>query len=130
MTATNQNIESDPDQGRGNRIDAGGGRECATNAKSVQVSMDHFARAVARLQKLDSNLMGDNQTSIVSRTTWKATSVAYGPPVTWQMAAYRAAKSAGVASRQVPKGSSAGRSVSVAIVSPIMTEKRRRSLRH
>ena len=60
ITATNQKTESDRDQGRGNRIDAGGGRECATNAKSVQASMDHFVRAVARLQKLDSNLMGDN----------------------------------------------------------------------
>lgn len=60
LIATNQNIESDRDQGRGNRIDAVGGRECATNAKSVQASMDHFVRAVARLQKLDSNMMGDN----------------------------------------------------------------------
>jgi hypothetical protein len=60
ITATNQNIESDRDQDRGNRIAAGSDRECATNAKSVQASMDHFVRAVARLQKLDSNLMGDN----------------------------------------------------------------------
>jgi hypothetical protein len=60
MTATNQNIESDRDRGRDNGVDVGGGRECATDAKSVQASLDHFARAVERLQKLDSNLMGDN----------------------------------------------------------------------
>jgi multidrug resistance efflux pump len=41
-------------------IDIGGGRECATNAKSVQSSMRHFARAVERLQKLDSKRMGDD----------------------------------------------------------------------
>jgi hypothetical protein len=52
--ATNQNIKSDRDLGRDNGIDIGGGRECATNAKSVQPSMRHFARAVERLHKLDS----------------------------------------------------------------------------
>jgi hypothetical protein len=62
MTATNQNIESDRDQDRCNGIDVGGGRECGTNAKSVQASMDHFDRAVERLQKLDRILMGDNLT--------------------------------------------------------------------
>jgi hypothetical protein len=55
------------DQGRGNEIDLGGGRECGTNAKSVQASMDHFDRAVERLQKLHSNLMGDNP--IIDRVT-------------------------------------------------------------
>lgn len=58
--ATNKNIESDPDWDRGNGIDIGDGREHATNAKSVQSSMDDFDRAVERLQKLNSNLMGDN----------------------------------------------------------------------
>jgi hypothetical protein len=55
------------DQGRGNEIDVGGGGECGTNAKSVQASMDHFDRAVERLQKLHSNLMGDNP--IIDRVT-------------------------------------------------------------
>jgi hypothetical protein len=67
MTATNQNIERDRDRGRGNWIDVGGGRVCATNAKGVQASMDHFDRAVERLQKLHSNLMGDNP--IIDRIT-------------------------------------------------------------
>ena len=62
MTAINQNIESDRDRGRGNEIDAGVGIESATNGISIQSSMGHFARAVERLQKLDSNLMGDNPT--------------------------------------------------------------------
>ena len=62
MTATNHNIESDRDRGRGNEIDVGVGIESATNGKSIQSSMDHFAQAVDRLQKLDSNLMGDNPT--------------------------------------------------------------------
>ena len=66
-TATNQNIESDPHWGHGNGIDAGDGRECTTDAKSVQSSMDHFDRAVERLQKLDSNLMGDS--TIIDRVT-------------------------------------------------------------
>lgn len=60
VTATNQNTEGDPDRGRGNGLDVGHGRECATNAKSVQSLMRHFDRAVERLQKLDNNLMGDN----------------------------------------------------------------------
>jgi hypothetical protein len=60
VTATNQNIESNRDRDRGNRIDVGGGRECATNAKNVQASMDRFDRAVERLQKLDSNLISNN----------------------------------------------------------------------
>jgi hypothetical protein len=59
-TATKQNIESDRDRSRGNGIDVGGGKECATNAKSVQSSMRHFAGAVERLQELDSNQMGEN----------------------------------------------------------------------
>ena len=58
--ATNQNIESDRDPDRDYGIDIGGGRECATNAKSVQSSMRRFARAVERLQKLDSKRMGDD----------------------------------------------------------------------
>jgi hypothetical protein len=58
--ATNQNIESDRDPDRDNGIDIGGGSEYATNAKSVQSSMRHFARAVERLQKLDSKRMGDD----------------------------------------------------------------------
>jgi hypothetical protein len=55
VTAINQNIESDRDRGRGNGVDAGGGRECATNAKSVQSTMRDFDLAVERLQKLDSD---------------------------------------------------------------------------
>jgi hypothetical protein len=66
-TATNQNIESDPHWGHGSGIDAGDGKECTTDAKSVQSSMDHFDRAVERLQKLDSNLMGDS--TIIDRVT-------------------------------------------------------------
>jgi hypothetical protein len=62
MTATNQNIESDRDQDRDHGIDLGGGIESAANGKSIQSSMDHFDRAVERLQKLDSRLMGDNPT--------------------------------------------------------------------
>jgi hypothetical protein len=58
--ATNQNIESDRDPGRDNGIDIGGGKECATDAKSVQSSMRHFARAVEQLQKLDSKRSGDD----------------------------------------------------------------------
>jgi hypothetical protein len=58
--ATKQSIESDRDPGRDNGIDIGGGRECATNAKSVQSSMRHSARGVERLQKLDSKRMGDD----------------------------------------------------------------------
>jgi hypothetical protein len=58
--ATKQSIESYRDPGRDNGIDIGGGRECATNAKSLQSSMRHFARAVERLQKLDSKRMGDD----------------------------------------------------------------------
>jgi hypothetical protein len=67
MTATNQNIESDRDRGRGNEIDVGVGIESVTNGKSFQSSMDHFARAVERLQELDSNLMVDNP--IIDRVT-------------------------------------------------------------
>jgi len=63
MTATSQNIESDRDLGRGNGIDVGGGRECATISKSDQSTMRHFERAVERLQKLDSNRMGNNPIS-------------------------------------------------------------------
>jgi hypothetical protein len=59
MTVANQNIESDRDRGRGDG-DVGAGRECGTNAKSVQSSMVHFDRAVERLQKLDSYRMGDS----------------------------------------------------------------------
>jgi hypothetical protein len=59
-TATNQNIESDQDRGRG-------GRHCATNAESDQSTMHHFDRAVERLQKLDSSRMGDNP--IIDRVT-------------------------------------------------------------
>jgi hypothetical protein len=58
--ATNQNIECDRDPDRDNGIEIGGGRECATNTKSVQSSMRHFARAVERLQTLDSKRMGDD----------------------------------------------------------------------
>ena len=61
MAATNQNFESDRDRHRCN-VDVAGDIESATNGKSIQSSMDHFAQAVDRLQKLDSNLMGDNPT--------------------------------------------------------------------
>jgi hypothetical protein len=60
VTAANQNVESDRDHGRGNGVVAGGGRECATDAKNVQSSLRDFDRAVERLQKLDTNLTGDN----------------------------------------------------------------------
>jgi hypothetical protein len=62
MIGTNQNIDSDRDRGRGNEIDVRGDLESATSGKSIQSSMHHFAQAVARLQKLDSSLMGDNPT--------------------------------------------------------------------
>jgi hypothetical protein len=55
-----QNFESNRDRDRGNGIAVGGGRACATNAKSVQSSLRHFARAVERLQEVDSNRMGEN----------------------------------------------------------------------
>jgi hypothetical protein len=58
--ATNQDIESDRNPNRDNGIDIGGGRERSTNTKSVQSSMRHFARAVERLQNLDSKSMGDD----------------------------------------------------------------------
>jgi hypothetical protein len=64
---TNQNIQNDRDPGRDNGIDIGGGRECATKIKSVQSSMCHFARAVERLQKLDSKRTGDDP--IIHRVT-------------------------------------------------------------
>jgi hypothetical protein len=54
-TATNQN---DHDRVRGNGIGVGGGRR-ATNAESDPSTMRHFDRAVKRLQKLDSNRVGD-----------------------------------------------------------------------
>jgi hypothetical protein len=86
ITATNQNIESDRDHGRGNGVVAGGGRECATNAKSVQ-SRD-FDRAVERLQKLDTNLIGDNPIDRVTedldsdlRGIWSARDLAKGKVV-------------------------------------------------
>jgi hypothetical protein len=60
MIGTNQNIDSDRDRGRGNEIDVGGDIECAPNGKSIQSSIDHFAQAVERLQKLDTNLTRDN----------------------------------------------------------------------
>jgi hypothetical protein len=60
MIGTNQNI--DRDRGRGSEIDVRGDIESTTNGKSIQSSMHHFAQAVERLQKLDSNLMGDNPT--------------------------------------------------------------------
>jgi hypothetical protein len=66
-TDTSQNNQSDRDLGRGNGIDIGGGRECATIAKSGQSTMRHFGRAVERLQKLYSNRMGNNP--IVDRVT-------------------------------------------------------------
>jgi hypothetical protein len=58
MTVANQNIESDRNRGRGDGVGVGAGRECGTNG--VQSSMVHFDRAVERLQKLDSNRMGDS----------------------------------------------------------------------
>ncbi len=67
ITATRQKIESDRDLGRGNGIDVGGGRECATIAKSGQSTMRHFGGAVELLQKLDSNRMCNN--AIVDRVT-------------------------------------------------------------
>jgi hypothetical protein len=67
MTATNQNIESDRDWGRGNGIDVGGGRERVTIAESGVSTMRHFDRAVERLQKLDSNRMDDNP--VIDRVT-------------------------------------------------------------
>jgi len=81
-TATSQNIESDRDRGRGNGIDVGGGGESATNAKSVQSSMRHFARAVEQLQILDGNRMADNSMERVTqdlvsdlRRIWSARSL-------------------------------------------------------
>jgi hypothetical protein len=84
MTATNQNVKSDRDRGRG--IGVGGGRHCATNAESDQSTMRHFDRAVERLQKLDSNRVGDNPiTDRVTqdlasdlRGTWSARDLAKG----------------------------------------------------
>ena len=66
-TATNRSIESDRDWGRVNGIDVGGGRDCLAKAKSVHSSMRHFARAVERVERLDSNRMGDNP--IIDRVT-------------------------------------------------------------
>ena len=85
ITAANQSIESDRDHGRGNGVIAGGGRECATNAKSVQSSLRDFDRAVGRLQKLDTNLISDNPIDRVTedlasdlRGIWSARDLANG----------------------------------------------------
>jgi hypothetical protein len=57
----------------------------ATDAKSVESSLLHFDRAVERLQKLDSNWMGDNPIDRVTqglvsdlRRIWSARSSAKG----------------------------------------------------
>jgi hypothetical protein len=85
MTAANQNIECDRDQGRGNGVGADGRRECATNAKSVQSSLRDFDQAVERLQKLDTNLIGGNPIDRVTedlgsdlRGIWSARDLANG----------------------------------------------------
>jgi hypothetical protein len=117
--AANQNIKSDRDPDSDNGIDIGGGRDCATDAKSVQSSMRHFARAVERLQKLDSKRMGDDP--IIHRVTQDLASDLRGIwlPATWQKATCRAAKICPYCSTaKVLMGNFAGRRARVAVVRP------------
>jgi hypothetical protein len=78
--ANNQNIESDRDRDRGNEIDLARDIESATSGKSIQSSMDHFAQAVERLQKLDNPTLDRVTQDLESdlRGLWSARYLAKG----------------------------------------------------
>jgi hypothetical protein len=78
--ATNQNIESDRDRDRGNEIDVARDIESTTNGKSIQSSMDHFAQAAERLQKLDNPTLDRVTQDLESdlRGLWSACDLAKG----------------------------------------------------